>query len=58
MSQSIDYRRVDGHVLSEMLEVENEGRISGAVAAVEFNTSKLRFSVFFFSITIYSVNVF
>lgn len=42
-----------------MLEVENEGEISGAVPAVEFNTSELHFSVsFFFSITIYSVNVF
>ena len=47
MSQSIDCRRVDGRVLSEMLEVENEGRLPGAVAAVEFNTSKLHFSVSF-----------
>lgn len=57
MSRSIDYRRVDGHVLSEMLEVENEGRLSGQLLLLNSIPAN-SVSVFSFSITIYSVNVF
>lgn len=55
------YRRVDEHILSEMLEVENGGKISGTVVELLLNSipaNSISLCLFFFSITIYSVNVF